>query len=122
MRLATILMSVCLLAATTADAAKWESAGSQTWGACARALRPIDTPDNGYNAVLCDGTINAVIFMKDDICMPEGVSRQQATRVVVRYFEAHPELWGRPCPSCATRSVALPTLGAATANDAGHQS
>jgi hypothetical protein len=92
MRLATILISVCLLAATTADAAKWGMPGSEMWGACARALRPLDTPDNGYNAGLCDGTVNAVIFMKDDICMPEGVSPQQATRVVVRYFEAHPEL------------------------------
>jgi hypothetical protein len=75
MRLATILTSVCLLAATTADAAKWETPGSGMWGACARALRPPDTPQVGYNAGLCDGTISAV-----------------ATRVVVRYFEAHPEL------------------------------
>ncbi|KRQ92548.1 Rap1a/Tai family immunity protein [Bradyrhizobium valentinum] len=91
MRLATILTSVCLLAATTADAAKWGTTGSVMWGACARAVRPLDTPHNGYNAGLCDGTINAVIFVKDDICMPEGVSREQATRVVVRYFEVHPE-------------------------------
>ena len=70
MRLATILISICLLEPTTADAAKWASAGSEMWGACARALRPLDTPGNGYNAGLCDGTINALIFMKDDICMP----------------------------------------------------
>ena len=92
MRLTTILTSVCLLAATTVDAAKWGTPGSEIWGACARALRPINTPDIGYNAGLRDGTVIAVIFMKDDICMPEGVARQQATRVVVRYFEAYPEL------------------------------
>ncbi len=92
MRLATVLTSIGLLATTTADASKWEMAGDVMWGACARSVRPLDTPNNGYNAGLCDGTINAVIFMKDDICMPEGVKREQATRVVVRYFEAHPEL------------------------------
>lgn len=92
MRLATILIGVSLLAATTADAAKWGTPGSEMWGACARALRPHDTPDNGYNAGLCVGTINAVVFIRDDICLSDGVSRDQATRVVVRYFETHPEL------------------------------
>jgi hypothetical protein len=62
MRLATILTSVGLLAATTADAAKWGTPGSEIWGACARALRPLDTPHIGYNAGLCDGTINAVLM------------------------------------------------------------
>jgi hypothetical protein len=91
MRLATILTSICLLApTTTADAAKWETKGSEMWGACDHALRPHDKTN--FNAGLCSGTINAVVFLKDDICMPEGVSREQATRVVVRYFVAHPEL------------------------------
>jgi hypothetical protein len=92
MRLATILSSACLLAATTADAAKWATKGSTMWGACERALRPHVTTDIAFNDGLCSGTVNAVVFLKDDICMPEGVSREQATRVVVRYFVGHPEL------------------------------
>jgi Rap1a immunity proteins len=62
------------------------------WGACGRALLPDGAPPDTFNAGLCSGTINAVVFMKDDICLPERVSREQATRVVVRYFEMHPEL------------------------------
>jgi hypothetical protein len=92
MRLATILTSVCLLAATTADAARWQTKGSEMWGACHRALHRNDTTNNAFNEGLCSGTINAVVFLKDDICMPDGVSREQATRIVVRYFVVHPEL------------------------------
>lgn len=91
MRLATILTSVFLLAATTANAATWGTKGSDMWGACARALLSDETAANSFNSGLCHGTVNAIIFTKEDICMAEGVSRQQATRVVVRYFETHPE-------------------------------
>jgi hypothetical protein len=88
MRLA-IISSLCLLAATTADAAGWTTKANDMWGACARA---VSSEADSFNAGLCHGTINAIMFAKDDICMPEGVSRTQAVHVVVRYFETHPEL------------------------------
>jgi hypothetical protein len=92
MRLMTMITAV-LLAATAADAAKWETPGSEMWGACAYTTRQqTRTRDAGFNAGLCTGTINAIVFTKDDICMPEGVSREQAEGVVLRYFELHREL------------------------------
>jgi hypothetical protein len=91
MRLA-ILTGMYLLAITPADAgAAWKTPGTEMWGACARALLPMTTTDMAYNAGLCGGVVNAVAFTKDDICLPEQVTRYQATRVVVRYFETHPE-------------------------------
>jgi Rap1a immunity proteins len=87
-----IISSLCLLAATTAYAAGWATKATDMWGACARALRTDVTVTDGFNSGLCYGTINAIMFARDDICLPEGVSREQASRVVVRYFETHPEL------------------------------
>jgi hypothetical protein len=91
MRLA-IISSLCLLAVTTADAAGWTTKANDMWGACARALSSNGAVADSFNSGLCHGTINAIMFAKDDICMPEGVSRTQANRVVVRYFETHPEM------------------------------
>ena len=94
MRLATILVGIVALTTTTADAAQWSTDAKVMWGACARAFEPQTTPQIGFAAGLCYGTVNAVIFMKDknDICMPKDVSPEQAQRVVLRYFETHPEL------------------------------
>ena len=91
MRYATILISsVWLLVVTPANAAGWTTKANDMWGACARALSPDGAVADSFNSGLCHGTINAIMFTKNDICMPEGVSRTQAVRVVVRYFETHP--------------------------------
>src|SRR5690349_16155736 len=89
---AVAFLSVLFLAATTANAAKWTTEGSVMWGACARGVQPHATTVDGYNAGMCIGTINTVVFLKDDVCVPDGVSRGQAERVVIRFFETHPEL------------------------------
>jgi hypothetical protein len=68
MRLATILTtSVWLLAVTPANAAGWTTKANDMWGACARALRSDVTVMDGFNSGLCHGTINAIMFAKDDI-------------------------------------------------------
>jgi Ssp1 endopeptidase immunity protein Rap1a len=65
-------------------------------------------PDSLYLSGRCHGTVETVLSLLGDaaiVCIPSGVTGAQATKVVMRYADLHPELTHRPFVMIVTLAI-----------------
>jgi hypothetical protein len=92
-----------LLALTMPASAEDMNSANYFLPGCKGTLDPASTPT--WNQGLCAGFVAGVLYAAPNLCLPQGLTNNQAVAVVTKYIEARPERMHEPFGDLALEAL-----------------